>query len=249
MRIATAERVTRKPSPAEAVALLYSGARMDREAFHELYGLTPETFKAELIDGEVHVASPVSARHGAPHANLIGWMFIYMSETPDVEVYDNTTSVLDGESETQPDAAMRILEACGGQTRVDADGYIRGAPELVVEVAQSTASIDLGKKKTAYEKAGVREYLVASLKEKTAHWFARRTAGFEPIAATRNGILRSECFPGLWLAERDFFESRIGIFIEKLRRGLASPEHAAFVAELNSRRKKLTAKSKRKPKS
>ena len=53
----------------------------------------------------------------------------------------------------------RVLPECGGRTR-DAKDDIRGAPELVVEVAKGTRYVDLGPKKADYERAGVQEYIV-----------------------------------------------------------------------------------------
>ena len=46
-------------------------------------------------------------------------------------------------------------------------------PELVAEVAYSTASIDLNRKKADYEKAGVKEYVVVLVREESVVWFAR----------------------------------------------------------------------------
>ena len=45
-------------------------------------------------------------------------------------------------------------------TRVNDDGYLAGPPELIVEVAASSASIDLRDKRQACCLNGVREYLV-----------------------------------------------------------------------------------------
>lgn len=62
MSVLTAKR-SKKPTPAEAVFLLENGASMDQPTFHELYKLTPEGFKAELIGGIVYVmASPTKIR-------------------------------------------------------------------------------------------------------------------------------------------------------------------------------------------
>ena len=47
-----------------------------------------------------------------------------------------------------------------GQARIDEDGYVDGAPELVAEIAASSASIDLHAKRNAYRRNWVQEYLV-----------------------------------------------------------------------------------------
>ena len=123
MSVLTAKR-SKKPTPAEAVFLLENGATMDQPTFHELYKLTPEGFKAELIGGTVFVASPVSGFHAAPHAKLVAWMILYMDATPGVDVYDNPTNILENSGEPQPDAALLLSPEVGGRTRMDDKGYI-----------------------------------------------------------------------------------------------------------------------------
>lgn len=49
----------------------------------------------------------------------------------------------------------------GGSSQLISEGYIQGGPELVVEIAASSAAINLGDKKRVYRRNGVQEYLVA----------------------------------------------------------------------------------------
>ncbi len=227
-----------KASQAEAVFLLESGARMNQRRFHELYASTPDGFKAELIEGTVYVASPVSGWHAGPHATLVGWLYVYMDSTLGVRVYNDATNILNSESEPQPDAALLLDEDVDGRTRMDEKGYILGAPELVAEVAHSSASIDLGKKMEVYEREGASEYVVVLVREKRVRWFVRRDYGFEEQRPDVNGVLKSEFYPGLWLSEGSFFDAEPRPLMKILRKGLASPAHAAFVAELKARRTK-----------
>jgi Uma2 family endonuclease len=241
MRMLSAERRTKRPSPREAMAMLENGSRMDQPTFHKLYMLTPDGFKAELIGGEVYVSSPVSWYHGVPHAELLAWLVMYKKATRGVEVADNSTSILGENAEPQPDAAMLIR---GGQSRLNRDGCVVGAPELVAEVANSSAAIDLGKKKMDYQEAGTQEYLVALVKEKRIMWFVRREEQFVEMRP-RDGVFRSRVFPGLWLPARGFFRSEMTEWIDVLHQGLASSEHAAFVAELAARNKMTKPRRKR----
>lgn len=237
MSVLTVKR-SKKLSPAEAMFLLENGATMDQPTFHELYKLTPEGFKAELIGGTVFVASPVSGFHAAPHAKLVAWMILYMDATPGVDVYDNATNILENAGEPQPDAALVLSPEVGGRTRMDDEGYIHGAPELVAEVAHSSASIDLGEKLALYEEAGAREYLVVLVREKKLRWFVRSRKDFVEQEPDDQGVLKSVAFPGLWLSAPRFFRPVVRHWIQLLNQGLASPEHAAFVAELKARRAK-----------
>ncbi|MEQ8957793.1 MAG: Uma2 family endonuclease, partial [Coleofasciculus sp. C2-GNP5-27] len=123
-------------SPTVSPPPLESGDRLTRIEFERRYQQMPENKKAELIEGVVYVASPVRAnRHGKPHAQIIGWLLVYESETPGAYLADNTTVRLDADNEPQPDALLRIEPEVGGNSRITEDDYIEGAPELVVEVA------------------------------------------------------------------------------------------------------------------
>jgi hypothetical protein len=139
---------------------------------------------------------------------------------------------------------LRIFEEYGGQSAESPDGYIAGPPELVVEVANTTAAIDLHKKKAEYERAGVREYVIALAEPKEVRWFLRGRSGFSPLAPGRDGLFRSPTFPGLWLAPATLFDRTPHGVVAGLTAGLASPEHAAFVTKLEAR----AAKRKPKPK-
>src|SRR5947209_8488780 len=134
---------------------LVSGERLDQKAFHARYELMPEKVKAELVEGIVYMASPLTPRHGRPHARLMGWLALYHEATPGTDFVDNTTVILGTHSEPQPDAALLIAPEIGGQCRENADGYLEGAPEFVAEVALSSEAYDLHAKRRDYEKQGV----------------------------------------------------------------------------------------------
>lgn len=239
MRPVAAERVTREPPASfDARSVLVDGARMDQKTFHALYLQTPEKFKAELIGGVVQVASPVSAFHFRPHARLVGWLVRYMESTDGVDVADNGTTILGDQSEPQPDAFLLVRPEYGGRTTIDEGGYVVGPPELVAEIAHTTAATDLGPKKDDYEAAGVGEYLVIDVAAGAVRWFVRRRGKFAEQKAGPDGLLRSVVFPGLWLDPAAFLAGQSRKLAAALRQGLASPDHKAFVAGLKARRKK-----------
>ena len=217
------------PPPVE----INNGDRMNREEFHRLYEQTPEEFKAELIGGIVYVASPLRLSHGRPHSLLIALLAAYEGRTPGVELSDNTTVLLGDEGEPQPDAFLRISPEHGGQSTTK-DDYVEGAPEFVAEIALSSRAIDLHAKKDDYARYGVREYLVACVREKQIRWFDL-AAGAE-LRADAAGIHRIGVFPGLWIDGPALFAHRHQQLMETLERGLATPEHAKFVSELAQRR-------------
>src|SRR5437868_5509394 len=133
---------------------LENGERVDQKTFHAWYKTTPRKFKAELIGGEVVVASPVKISHGEHHGVVTGWLWMYSIETPGTRLRDNVTIILGEESEPQPDAALVLEPALGGQSSIDDEDYATGAPESIFEISKSSGSIDMHRKKTDYERAG-----------------------------------------------------------------------------------------------
>jgi Uma2 family endonuclease len=216
------------------VPLLENGDRLTRAEFERRYAAMPQLKKAELIEGVVYVPSPVRyRRHGAPHAHIVIWLGQYAAGTPGVEVSDNSTVRLDLDNEPQPDALLLIDPARGGQTRFSPDDYIEGAPELVAEVASSSVSYDLHAKLHVYRRNGVREYLVWRVIEQAIDWFVLQAGQYERLPADASGVVRSTVFPGLWLAPEALLQGDLARLLATVQHGLASPEHAAFVARLH----------------
>lgn len=192
----------------------------------------PEDVKAELIAGVVYMPAALRRPHGRSSGLLVRWLGAYEDETPGVELYDNTTTIMGEDSEPQPDACLIFQPECGGQMRVTEEDYLQGAPEFVGEVASSTEAYDLHSKKRDYERAGVNEYLVVALRQQMVFWFVNRGGRFAEQPPDADGVLRSEVFPGLWLDPEALIALRGRRVLEVLRQGLATPEHAAFVADL-----------------
>src|SRR5205823_379507 len=128
------------PNPLE-IPPLQNGDRLTRAEFERRYEAMPELKKAELIEGEVYMPSPVRhGRHSHPHSLIVTWFGYYAVHTPGVDSGDNGSIRLDLDNEPQPDAYLIIRPERGGQARISADDYIEGAPELVAEVSSSSVS-------------------------------------------------------------------------------------------------------------
>ena len=217
----------------DVVPPLENGDKLTRAEFERRYEAMPHLKKAELIEGVVYVPSPVRHRyHGRQHVHLVSWLGHYEAGTPGVEASDNCTVRLDLDNEPQPDVLLFIDPACGGQALIDADGYIEGAPELVLEVASSSASYDLHAKPRVYRRNGVREYIVWRVLEQEIDWFVLRAGQYERLPLDAEGLLRSEVFPGLWLDPVALLRGDLTTVFAVVQRGLTSPEHAAFVTRL-----------------
>ena len=226
-------RPTDPTEPPDGIPPLENGDRLSRAEFERRYDAMPELKRAELIEGEVYVSSPVRVqRHGEPHIQLATWIGTYTAGTPGLLAADNTTIRLDLDNEPQPDVFLMIRPEYGGQARISEDDYVEYAPELVAEVAASSVSIDLGKKLHVYRRNSVREYIVWRMREREVNWFVLREGRYEPLAPGADGLLRSEVFPGLWLDPAALLRGDLATVLAVVRQGVDSPEHAAFAARL-----------------
>jgi Uma2 family endonuclease len=216
--------------------LVEAGDHLDQATFHEYYKAMPAAFRAELIGGVVIVPSPLSWGHGVYHGQVMAWLVNYCIATPGTQTADNTTTILGERSEPQPDGVLLIESAAGGQTRLAEEDYTTGPPELIVEVASSSASIDLHAKRRDYEQAGVLEYVVVVLRQQVIRWFILQDGTYQEASPDADGLFRSRIFPGLWLHANALLQRDGVTVMEVLRQGLATPEHAAFVRQLQERR-------------
>jgi Uma2 family endonuclease len=220
-----------------AIPPLESGDRLTRDEFEQRYEAMPHLKKAELIEGVVYVPSPVRHQyHGKQHYHLLNWLGHYEAGTPGVEGSDNSTVRLDLINEPQPDCVFFIQPEHGGKVKIDENGYIHGAPDLVAEVTASTASYDLHDKLQAYQRNGVREYLVWRVLDRQIDWFVLREGQYEPIVPSPDGSLRSTVFPGLWLDPAALLRGDLSAVLALVQQGLGSPEHAEFAARLRQAR-------------
>ena len=186
-------------SPLSTLPPLENGDRLTRSEFERRYTAMPQVKKAELIEGTVYIASPLRAKsHGKPHAQVMAWLGAYEAATSGVEVLDNATVRLDADNEPQPDALLRI--EMGGQSTISNDDYVEGAPELIVEIAASSTSLDLNQKLNVYRRNRVQQYMVWRVYDTAIDWFCWQDGQYVPINVDTDGILRSTVFPGLWLA-------------------------------------------------
>ncbi|MFN9734640.1 MAG: Uma2 family endonuclease [Microcystis sp.] len=212
---------------------LENGDKLTRWEFERRYQAMPHLKKAELIEGIVYMASPLRFEsHAEPHANIIGWLALYKAATPGVRLGDNATVRLDIDNEPQPDALLRIEK--GGQSIISQDDYVEGAPELIVEIAASSASYDVHQKLNVYRRNQVQEYLVWRFYEQEFDWFRLQAGEYIKLEPDSDGIMRSQIFPGLWLDKNALLMGDLGKVLVILQRGLETAEHRDFVNKLTA---------------
>ena len=210
---------------------LREGDHLTSAEFLRRWEAKPALKHAELIDGIVYMPSPVSFKHSSSHSPLTGWLEYYAANTPGCDSGLEATWVMGRDNTPQPDVFLRIRPENGGQSWVEGE-YGAGAPELVIEVAATSQARDLGPKSRLYERTGVREYIIAVVPSKQLIWKELVAGKFQLVEPDADGILRSRCFPGLWLDPAALWSQDRASLFAVLQQGLATPEHAAFAARL-----------------
>jgi Uma2 family endonuclease len=213
---------------------LRGGDKLTRDEFLRRWEAMPHLKRAELIGGIVYMPSPVSIDHGRVDNFIAHWLGHYAMYTPGIDVGNNTTWFM-LEDAPQSDVFLRIRKEYGGGSWVE-DKYLHGEPELLAEVCVSSSSYDFHQKKELYLAGGVKEYLTVLVKEREVRWHRLVANSYQTLPMSREGVIRSVVFPGLWLDVPAFLGGNMLKVIETLEGGLHSPEHADFVNQLKTYR-------------
>lgn len=213
---------------------LQNGDHLTLEEFERRYENMPDLKKAELINGVVFMPPPISGpSHSFQHADVMFWLGAYRGKTPGIRPADNASLILPDRTEVQPDAMVLIEPKSGGAIQFGKKGQVLGLPELAVEVSYNSVSYDLHVKLDAYRAAGIPEYLVLRTADSAADWFVLRNGQYQRLACGTDGIFRSIVLPGLWLEPAALFSGENERLLDLVRQGAATPEHAAFVRQLD----------------
>ena len=170
--------------------------------------------------------------HGQPHVHMTWWLASYQLMTPGVAAADNSTIILDPDNDPQPDLCLYILPTHGGRIKMDDKGYIIGSPELIIEIAASSLSFDLGTKLQVYRRNGVKEYITHRTYDGEIDWFILRDGQYERLLPDADGVYHSEAFPGLRLNAAAMIDGDLAGVLAVLQQGFATVEHGRFVAQL-----------------
>lgn len=215
---------------------LRGGEHLSRQEFERRYHAMPHVTHAELIEGVVHMPSPLHyTSHSQPHGLILCWIGVYGAATPGTNFGDNASVRLKTSTELQPDVLLRLETSAGGSSSISEDDFIEGAPELVVEIAASSAAYDTGIKRQLYQEAGVQEYLVWEVLEHQLTWWVQHEDRYHVLAPDEQGIFASRVFPGLWLPGPALLGGDLATVLATVQQGIVSPAHTAFVARLASR--------------
>ncbi len=155
----------------------------------DVFRILPEGTLCEVIDNILYM-SP------APNLTHQRLVFLFARKLADFVEIENVGEVFISPfdvylehhlSAVQPDIAF-VSKA--NTNILKDDGYIHGVPDLIVEVLSGDVKRDKVKKKSLYERAGVKEYFIANPKTKKIECFVLVDGRFE-LAYEEEGVFKS----------------------------------------------------------
>ena len=177
-----------------------------RLTYRDYFDLPESDDRYELMDGELYMTPPPIPDHQ-------GFLFVltlalgnFVVEHELGRIYFSPIGVVLSDGDVlQPDMIFIRNE----RLNIIEGGYVRGAPDLVVEVlSPSTARRDRTVKHELYESSGVREYWLVDMRSRTIEVYIASDAGFVAVGVYGEGdTLTTSLFPGFSMDVSASFES------------------------------------------
>lgn len=153
----------------------------------EVFEMLPEGTLCQVIDNIIYMSPAPTFEHqeivAEIHFQILGFV---KKENLGKCVQAPLDVFLDDNNAFQPD----IVFISNPNLTIVKEGKVRGAPDMVVEVlSQGTKDKDLGKKKMAYERNGVKEYFVVEQKTKEVYSFYLKNNKYETSPKIKSKII------------------------------------------------------------
>jgi Uma2 family endonuclease len=164
----------------------------------EFVAWVDEDTRAEWVDGEVVIMSPVSELHSRLATWLINMMSIFVEEEDLGRVYGTEFMVRFKKLRRRrmPD----LLFVAKGRTDLIKPNHFEGPPDLIIEIVSSDSeSRDWREKFQEYERAGVREYWIIDPASEHAEACALGRGRKYRRIPEEAGVIKSTVIRGFWL--------------------------------------------------
>lgn len=171
-------------------------ARPGPYTFADFLERVNEDQKADLIDGAIYMASPENTEHNTilRWLDKVLWGYIDEAQLGYVSI-EKIAYRLTRNTAPEPD----LVFVAADRRNIVKDGYVDGAPDLVVEiVSPESVQRDYQEKRAKYEVSGVREYWIIDPEEQKITLLTHGPAGFVEVAP-EGTLFRSKVVPGFTL--------------------------------------------------
>ncbi len=161
----------------------------------EVYEMLPEGTRCEVIFDELIMAPSPSMEHQSILIKLTAVLFQFLNEnsvgvllTAPFDVYFEQY-----QSVVQPDLFVVLNE----EKSILQKNGVHGVPSLIIEIISTNRAYDTQRKRTLYEKAGVKEYFMTDPGNKKTTLLTLNSSGaylqtYEAIGQLRSDLLQCE---------------------------------------------------------
>ena len=155
----------------------------------EVYRMLPEGTRCEVIFNELIMAPSPSWEHQSLQINLTVLLFQFLKENPVGNLASAPFDVYfeDLQAIAQPDLFVVLNQ----QKDIIQKNGVHGVPDLIVEIISSNRSYDTQRKKSLYEKAGVKEYFLIDPENKKTTLLTLNADGLYEQTYEETGVLKS----------------------------------------------------------
>ena len=171
------------------------------------YDQTTDAEKAEFINGEVIVHSPVKYQHNVAAKSLLVLLDAYVKKRHLGYVGYEKLMISLTRNDYEPDICFFRQEKA---QRFQADQMHFPAPDFIVEVlSASTEAIDRGIKFDDYAAHGVEEYWIIDPGMETLEQYQLREQRYELVIKAKTGEVDSFAVPGFQVPVRALFDDAV----------------------------------------
>ena len=198
------QQLLRSPRLPEAMRRLQAIARTEAKKRRYFYEVVTEQQKAEFINGEIVVHSPVKYQHNQTSFRLAALLGAYVQRRDLGSVGHEKLLVTLTRNDYEPDICFFGPEKAGGLTP---DQSKFPAPDLIVEVlSESTEAIDRGIKFEDYAAHGVGEYWIVDPAAETIEQYLLDEGVYRLAVKVKTGTIASAVVAGFEIPVRAVFD-------------------------------------------
>lgn len=203
-----AERVLKSPNAPTVVQIIQQALESETKSRHNFREWIDEGMKAEFINGEIVVHSPVKKKHLEVTRFLGGLLNVFSLLKKLGTIWTEKAMIALTRNDYEPDIVFF------NQAKADlfeTNQMFFPAPDFIVEIlSKKTASKDKGIKKQDYAAHGVQEYWIIDPERQRIEQFLlinkTDTTYFEPYVYTIDDEIESRAITGFKIPVRAIFE-------------------------------------------
>jgi Uma2 family endonuclease len=198
------EQLLRSPRLPEAMRRLQAAARAEAKKRRYFYDVVTEQQKAEFINGEIIVHSPVKLRHAIASGNLFTLLKMFVRKHNLGGVFHEKILIVLNRNDYEPDICFF------GQAKASAFTPNQNkfpAPDLIMEVlSDSTEALDRGIKFEDYAAHGVAEYWIVDPVAETIEQNLLQEGVYRLAVKVKTGTIASTVVTGFEIPVRAVFD-------------------------------------------